>query len=103
MSTEAKKVAKFQRELRAAFLYALGGAQSVAYATVVQQAYAIERDRKEWKVAQDAKKGAGTSQGTSNSKNKKWIVKLENNKANNPQCNQCGKKHDESCLVEHNK
>ena len=47
MSTEAKKVAKFQRGLRADFLHAFGGAQNVAYATVVQRAYAIERDHKE--------------------------------------------------------
>ena len=74
MSTKAKKAAKFQRGLRAAFLCAFRGTQSVDYATVVQRAYAIERDRKEWRMAQDAKKGAGTSQGTSNSKNRKWTI-----------------------------
>ena len=47
------------------------------YAMVDQRAYTIERDRKEWRMAQDAKKGAGTSQGTSNSKNSKWTVGLE--------------------------
>jgi len=50
-------------------------------------------------MAQDAKKGAGTSQGISNSKNRKWTVRLENIKAINPQCNQCGRKHRGSCLV----
>ena len=36
VSIEAKKVVKFQRGLRAAFLHAFGGVQSVAYATIVQ-------------------------------------------------------------------
>ena len=54
-------------------------------------------------MAQAAKKEAGTSQGTSNSKNRKWTVGPENNKASNPQCNQCGRKHGGSCLVGHNR
>ena len=45
MSTEAKKVVKFQRGLCADIRQAFGGTQSVDYATVVQRAYAIERDR----------------------------------------------------------
>ena len=48
VSTKAKKVAKFQRGLRANFCHAFGGAQSVAYATVVQRAYTVKRDRDEW-------------------------------------------------------
>ena len=47
------------------------------YATLVQRAYAIERDHKEQRMAQDAKKGASASQGTSSNKNRKWTVGLE--------------------------
>ena len=47
MSTEAKKVAKFQRGLHADIRHAFGGTQSMDYATVVQRAYTIERDHKE--------------------------------------------------------
>ena len=54
-------------------------------------------------MAQDAKEGAGTSQGTLNSKNRKWTVRLESNKASNPQCNQCGRKYRGLSLVGQNR
>ena len=48
MSIEAKEATKFQRGLCADIRHAFGGTQSVDYAIVVQQAYAIKRDCDEW-------------------------------------------------------
>ena len=56
VSTKARKAAKFQRALRADIRHAFGGAMSVDYATVIQRAYAIERDRNEWRGRRQRRK-----------------------------------------------
>ena len=48
MSTEVRKTVKFQRGLRADIRHVFGGTRSVDYATIVQRAHAIKRDRDEW-------------------------------------------------------
>jgi len=65
VSTEVKKAAKFQRSLRANIRHALTGARILDYSTVVQRAYAIERDKTELQNVQGVKKE------TSNKK-RKW-------------------------------
>jgi len=74
VSTEAKKAAKFQSGLRAEIRHAFGGVMSMEYATIVQRAYAIERDQNEWRATQATKNGANSNQGSANNKKRKWIA-----------------------------
>ena len=102
VSTEARKAAKFQRGLRADIRHAFGGAMSVDYATIVQRAYAIERDRNEWRATQVAKKGANLNQGSSNNKKRKRTGNQGKQTEDHPPCDQCGKKHGGPCLARKN-
>ena len=86
VSTEARKAAKFQRGLRADIRHAFRGAMSVDYATVVQLAYAIERDRNEWRATQAAKKGASSNQGSFSNKKRKWTGNLGEQTEDKPPC-----------------
>ena len=99
MSTEAKKVAKFQRGLRADIRHAFGGALSAEYAMVVHRAYTIMWDRNEWRAIQARKKGANSNQGSSNNKKRKWSADQGKKTQNSPPCGQCGRKHGGLCLA----
>ena len=68
------------------------------YATVVQRAYAIERDHNEWRATQAAKKGANSNQGSSNNKKRKWTTNQGKKIEDSLPCNQCGRKHGGLCL-----
>ena len=67
ISTEVQKAAKFQRGLRADIRHTFAGVRVVDYATVVQRAYAIERDQNEIK-GQQTPKDVSKSSG----KKRKW-------------------------------
>ena len=102
VSTEVRNAAKFQKGLRADIRHAFGGAMSVEYATVVQRAYAIERDRNEWRATQAAKKGANSNQGSSSNKKRKRIGNQGKQTEDHPPCAQYGKKHGGPYLVRQN-
>ena len=72
---------------------------SIECATVVQRAYAIERDSNERRATQAAKKGANSNQGSSNNKKRKWITNQGKKIEDSPPCGQCGRKHGGPCLA----
>ncbi|XP_052210463.1 uncharacterized protein LOC127813503 [Diospyros lotus] len=88
VSTEVKKAAKFQRGLRADIQHALAGTRILDYSTVVQRAYAIERDK--IKLGN----GQGTHKGTGNKK-KKWEARPSSGMVKVMPCGNCGKRHKE--------
>ena len=93
VSSEANKAAKFQRGLRAKIQHALVGAQIMDYPTIVQRAYAIEKDRVEMGIEQPSSKEAGSSQGRSSNKESKWEAGSMKNLPEVPACKICGKSY----------
>lgn len=97
VSSEEMKAAKFQRGLRAEIRYALAGVRIPDFSTVIQRAYAIERDQNEFKNRQASRKGTEFSQGPSGSKKRKGDERVDGNVVSHLVCSNCGKKHGGTC------
>lgn len=99
VSSEDMKAAKFQRGLRAEIRYALAGARIPDFATIVQRAYAIEKDQNEFKTSQTSRKRIELSQGPSGNKKRKGEMRTDGNVVGPPACSICGKRHGGTCRL----
>ncbi|XP_052198293.1 uncharacterized protein LOC127805580 [Diospyros lotus] len=98
ISIEEKKASKFQRGLRPEIRHAYGGARVIDYPTVVQRAYAIERDHGEWRAAQALFRGSKASQASTSGKKRRGEAGSSGETMKLPSCTRCGKKHQGPCL-----
>ncbi|XP_052197391.1 uncharacterized protein LOC127804559 [Diospyros lotus] len=95
--TEEKKASKFQRGLRVDIRFHLAGAQITNYATLVQRAHIIEKERSELRAVQAAARGSGSTRGQGNDRKRKGAPGFSGNVTDIPPCTTCGKRHRGVC------
>ena len=91
--TEEKKAAKFQRGLRVDIRFHLAGAQITDYATLVQMAHIIKRERSELRKVYASARGSGSVRGLGNNRKMKGAPGFSSNVADIPPCTTYGKRH----------